>query len=61
MKHVSLRSALVSTLSCKYYATNYLIRYKLLSNIGAAGERFCDPGHSRDSPKFFTLLCFDTS
>jgi len=61
MKHFSLRSALISEISCKYYAINYLTHYKLLSNIGAAGGRFCDPGHSHDSPKFFTLLCFDTS
>jgi hypothetical protein len=61
MKHLALRGALISALSCKYNATNYLTHYCLLLNIGAAGGRFCDPGHGRDSPKSFTLLCFDTS
>jgi hypothetical protein len=61
MKHLSLPNAFIRVLSCKYNATNYLTHYCLLLNIGAVGGGFCEPGHSRDSPKSFTLLCFDTS
>jgi len=61
MKHLTLRSALISALSCKYNATNYLTHYCMLLNISAVGGRICDPGDCRDSPKSCTLLCFDTS